>query len=109
MNRQGKAFSDYIGIKELSCTVPLKTSGSLSYTFGAAGDPDTSGTLTGNDAVRLLQLASTEYTVGGRTLAGGRDDLSRRLGWADVSDGTIGLATGLRYFWQLYPKGFQLP
>ncbi len=109
INRVGTKFESFIGIKELSLAIPLKvSSGKRNYAFGAVGDPDHKGTLAPGEKATLLQLTSTEYTVNGEKYPGGRDGLSRRLGWVDLTGGDVGLAVGVRYFWQLYPKGLQV-
>lgn len=109
VNRVGKKFEAFIGMKELSMTVPLKgAAGDVRYTFGAVKDPDIAGTLKSGQTATLLQLASTEYTVNGEKHPGGREENSRRLGWVDLSGGPARLAVGVRHFWQLYPKGLEV-
>ena len=33
---------------------------------------------------------------------------NRALGWADLSDGNVGLTTAVRWFWQMFPKSIEL-
>jgi len=108
VNRVGKAFASFIGMQELSLTVPLKgVGGDLQYAFAGA-KKDVAGNVSGNEKATLLQLKSTEYTVNGKAHKGGRDEKSRRLGWVSLTNGKTGLAAGVRSFWQLYPKGLEV-
>jgi exo-rhamnogalacturonan lyase-like protein len=104
VNRVGKKFASFVGVRELSMTVPAK---GTEYVF-AGEKADISGTVAAGKATTLLQLKSTECTLNGKTHKGGKDTMSRRLGWVSLGKGDSGLAVGTRYFWQLYPKGFEV-
>ena len=104
VNRAGKKFAAFIGVRELSIAMPAS---GTQYVF-AGEKADVTGTVAAGKAATLLQLKSTEYTLDGKTYKGGKNTLSRRLGWASLGKGDAGLAIGVRYFWQLYPKGFEI-
>jgi hypothetical protein len=50
---------------------------------------------------RLLQVDDRSCTIDGETAD------RRAAGWAAQGDGEVGLAVGIREFWQNWPKGFQ--
>ena len=109
VNRAGKKFASFIGVRELSMTVPLRgAGGNLGYFFPTVTRDIKHGAVKAGEKATLLQLKSTEYTVNGKAYPGGRDQNSRVLGWIGLAGKNAGLTVGVRYFWQLYPKGFEV-
>jgi hypothetical protein len=107
LNLTGKAWDQFHGFNELSLVVPAKVGDGLKYTLGASEGADVSGALKAGERAALLQPYSEHYFLSGVAQGQGKAKslLTRRLGWADLSGSDAGLAVGVRYFWQLHPKG----
>ncbi len=58
--------------------------------------------LTGQDGCSFMGYRLLDEA--GNSLATG----NRAAGWADISDGQVGLTTAVRWFWQMYPKAIEL-
>jgi hypothetical protein len=108
VNRVGKKFESFVGMKELSLTVPLKDEGDRAAYFGTLQPMPVHGVLKPDGKTTLLQLKSDEYTIDGKAHPGGKKQNARTLGWAALKGKNASLVVGVRYFWQLYPKGFEL-
>lgn len=108
-------------LSQVTLLSKINLSGNLTYTL--AGDSGTSnvftGTLASNQNVSLLQSGTIDqtgsipddgnsstitYAVSGATTTSGQWN----RGWADLSNGSVGLTVAVNYFWQLYPKQFRL-
>ncbi len=107
INRRGKAWNEFFGFRELSLNVSVKPGSSVPYTFGASEGDDLRGALKAGETATLLQPYSEHYKLGGAASGEGKAKSirTRRLGWASLEGKTAGVAGGIRYFWQLHPKG----
>jgi hypothetical protein len=108
VNRVGKKFESFVGMKELSLTVAVKGDGDRGAYFATLQPMPVHGALKPDGKTTLLQLQSEQYTIDGKAYPGGKKQNARTLGWAALTGKNGSLAVGVRYFWQLYPKGFEL-
>lgn len=107
VNLTGKEWADFHGVNELALRLPVKLEGPLTYALSNSEGDDASGTLKAGEQATILQPYSENYVLGGAAKGEGKAKslLTRRLGWADLSGKDAGVAVGIRYFWQLHPKG----
>jgi len=108
LNRQGRE-ADHIPLDgffvELPTTIRRGT-----CTFGAENAGVVQGNLTEKPEAYVFQSSSSEHTFGGAVEGhgGGKQTKPDTIGWAGLSDGTKGLAAGVKWFWQLHPKSIEL-
>jgi hypothetical protein len=59
-----------------------------------------------NQSAWIYQSSSDNYELGGVLQGSGKGKTNKPLttGWVSLSDGKRGLAAGVRWFWQMYPK-----
>jgi hypothetical protein len=109
VNRQGKAWDEFVGIRAFGFELPARTGGGNRYALGASEGEDLSGPLGAGETVALLQPSSLAYEVIGKTKAGGkcREIETRRVGWINLSGKDAGVTAAVRWFWQLHPKGLE--
>ena len=88
---------DHQGHFDQTSAVSLYLENADSYQLSGVAveaDPVFDGSDGGPAAGRLCRVVSDKNTL--------------NLGWADLSDDRHGLALGVRWFWQLYPKAFEI-
>jgi len=112
-NRVGKKFASFIGVRELSMTVPLKGGGDRGHQFPRGAGSTTVGPSDPAGRTTLLQLDGkvVQYAWYPRRGDPGYTEVrqsARSFGWAALAGKEAALAVGVRYFGQLYPKGFEL-
>jgi hypothetical protein len=115
--RQGDTMSDYVSLHDIGLVLPLNVGagrGGVNYRFGGSEEIHR-GTLVRRETASLHQFSPNGYAVygarneewwegwrlGSRARGSGHTD---RTGWIDVMAGNVGVAAGVRYFWQMYPK-----
>ena len=113
VNRVGKKFASFIGVRELSMTVPLKGGGDRGHQFPRGAGSTTVGPSDPAGRTTLLQLDGkvVQYAWYPRRGDPGYTEVkqnARSFGWAALAGKDAALAVGVRYFGQLYPKGFEL-
>jgi len=93
---------------QITLSLPMQMSGTLSYTFGASSP--VAGTANGStDDVYLLQYDHGHLTpsgLPGYVVAKNGTSTStgnQASGWYDVNNGTVGATVWMRDFWQRYP------
>jgi hypothetical protein len=103
---QGKSPADNLLIEKLFLDVPTTLSGGK-VSFGTQ-----SGPITGPAAGSIVQDTSDHYAVkiGDKTVHEGKGKSKKPLttGWLDVTKGDLGVAVGVRWFWQMFPKSLEL-
>lgn len=116
--QDGTNITGNIPLSQMTLLSKLTLSGTPSYVL--AGNTGTTSTFTGtlgasqtesllqtgtiSDAPGRTSAVDISYALSGVSTGSGQ--WSR--GWADLSDGNMGLTVAVRYFWQLYPKQFRL-
>ncbi len=109
-------------IEDFSLRSTLALSGTKSYAMLGQGSP-VRGTV-GTNVVKVYQDSNGTdewQTTGGETIRGvtfrgyriydGTTQLetnNQARGWIDVNNGTLGVAAGVREFWQQYPKALRI-
>jgi hypothetical protein len=115
--RQGDTMADYLSLQDVGLVLPVNVSpgeGDISYRFGGSEETHR-GTLSRQETTSLHQFSSDGYAVysarneewweGWRMAPEARGSgHSSRTGWVDLLSGEVGVAVGVRYFWQMYPK-----
>lgn len=109
INRQGKAWDQFVGIRALGFALPVLTGGDNRVAMGASQGDDLAGTLAPGESVTLLQPSSVAYAVRGKMGASGacKAIATRRVGWLGLSGKDASLTVAVRWFWQLHPKGLE--
>jgi len=105
-----KADSPAIRLEDLSLHVRLNLNREQQhFSFGGA-DKDYSGTFATEPVAAIFQESSDRYVVSGATKGDGPAKSLKpiNLGWADLSDDQRGLAISTRWFWQLFPKAYEV-
>jgi hypothetical protein len=109
VNRQGKAFDEFVGIRQLGFDLPLSLDGEKKFALGASEGEDLAGALGAGDKVAVLQPSSLEYLVSGKAEAKGKckELMTRRVGWLSLAGTDAAVTAAVRWFWQLHPKGLE--
>ncbi len=111
INRQGQAFDEFVGLRELGFELPLALGGDAEKKFalGASEGEDLAGALGGGEKVALVQPSSLEYAVSGKAEGRGkcRELLTKRVGWISLAGTDAAATAAVRWFWQLHPKGLE--
>lgn len=110
INRKGSDWHYFYGFNELSVVLPVKVGGSAKYTIGASEGSDAAGDLKAGEKATMLQPYSEHYFLGGVASGQGKakSTWTRKIGWIDLTGADVGVAAGIRYFWQLHPKGLSV-
>jgi hypothetical protein len=103
VNRQGTKPADHVAAHKIAFQVPTAL-GTGTVTVGGEDKPHSfraEGWIT--------QVSSDKYTIagagGGEPVAGkGKSTKPLTTGWIDLTGDRAGLAMGVRWFWQMYPK-----
>jgi PcRGLX-like protein central beta sandwich domain/PcRGLX-like N-terminal RIFT barrel domain len=102
LSRQGEKVSDFHWMEGLELSVPTKLAGGK-LLFGSEAKPVATG-LPG----RIRQETSDKFSIfsGDNEVASGKGKSSKPLttGWMDLRKGNLGLAVGIKWFWQMRPK-----
>lgn len=110
INRHGNSMTDSQRVDDLSLHVKLNLARDQQrFVFGGAQE-DHQGNFAQKASASLYQKSSDQYLLSG-ALEGSRaarSDRRRNLGWADLSDDQHGLAIATKWFWQLYPKAYEI-
>ena|GEM_PF-3147876 len=105
-----KGDSPAIRLDELSLRLKLNLNREQQkFSFGGAKG-DHSGTFETRPVASLYQESSEQYVLSGAVEGTGSAKSVRpiNLGWADLSDDERGLAIATRWFWQLFPKAYEV-
>ena len=108
VNRQGDPHG--IQLDDLSLHVRLNLNHEKQrFSFGGT-EGDHSGTFAMGSSASLYQESSNRYVVSGAAEGFGSAKSAKplNLGWADLSDDQRGLAIAARWFWQLFPKAYEV-
>ncbi len=99
---QGTKVADMDFMEALNFDILTRLAGGK-VTVGTEAEP-----VSAEAAAQILQDTSDSFRVsaGDRVLAGGKGKSTKPLstGWLDLSRGNLGLAVGVKWFWQMYPK-----
>lgn len=103
---QGAKPADMLFLNALNLGVPTSLAGGQ-VAFGTEKDP-----VAAKAGARLLQRDSGPYalTSGGAAIAsgGGKSVKPLTVGWVDLRKGSLGLAAGIKWFWQMCPKALEV-
>jgi len=103
---QGDKPADMLFMSGLALTLPTRLAGGQAA-FGTEKDP-----VEAKLPARILQADSDRFTLtaGGAELASGAGKGTKPLttGWADLRKGSLGLAAGIKWFWQMCPKSVEV-
>jgi len=105
VNRQGAKPADHFAVEALEFAVPTKLGGPGGLVGLAGGKAAAGAELT------ALQRTSDELKISadGEGSAGkGKSTKPLSTGWISAAKGGLGLAAGIRWFWQMHPKGLSL-
>jgi hypothetical protein len=112
MNRQSEAIHIPVCVDGVLVRLPLAIKGT-SYTFGRPGSL-VSGEFKSERRAWVEATGSDRHVFGGDASAAGTGQcksltpLPTDLGWASLSDGTLGAGIGIQRFWQLWPKAVEV-
>jgi len=102
VSRQGAKSADFHWMGGLDFSVPTVLAGGK-VTIGTEGTPVSVGS-----AGQIYQDNSDHFSItsGGKEVASGKGKSSKPVttGWLDMSKGQLGLAVGVKWFWQMHPK-----
>ena len=102
VSRQGEEPADFHWMAGLDFDVPTRLAGAK-VTFGTEKDAVSSPA-----PAEIHQDTSDHFaiTAGGKELAAGQGKTTKPVttGWMDLSTGELGLAAGVKWFWQMHPK-----
>jgi PcRGLX-like protein central beta sandwich domain/PcRGLX-like N-terminal RIFT barrel domain len=102
VSRQGATIADFHWMAGLDFAVPTKLAGGK-LLFGSERAP-VAASLPG----RIFQDSSDHFSIssGGKELASGKGKSTKPVttGWMDLRKGNLGLAVGVKWFWQMRPK-----
>ena len=107
---QGSKRNDHISLTSLNVELPTTVKAGQ-VLFGAETEEGPkAGKLAADEEAFVYVSDSDTITYGGAVSGSsqGKSIKSKRIGWADLSDGSIGLAAGVRWFWQMHPKSVEL-
>jgi len=107
VNRQGKDWNEFVGIRSLGLELPLALAGKKSFALGASEGDDLAGEFADGGKVVMLQPNSVAYKVSGAAEATGKckELETKRVGWLSLAGEDAAVTTAVRWFWQLHPKG----
>ncbi|MDD4889259.1 MAG: hypothetical protein PHU85_04960 [Phycisphaerae bacterium] len=108
INRQGKSFDEFVGLRALGFELPLALDGDKKFALGGS-DKDLDGDLGAGDKIAQLQPSSIEYLVSGKADAKGKckEPNTNRVGWLSLAGKDRAVTAAVRWFWQLHPKGLE--
>ncbi|MHC4916636.1 MAG: exo-rhamnogalacturonan lyase family protein [Planctomycetota bacterium] len=102
VSRQGEKAADFHWMAALNLDVPTKLAGGK-LTLGTEGAPASV-----EPPAEIYQDTSDHYAIksGADELAVGKGKSTKPLttGWMDLRKGNLGLACGVKWFWQMHPK-----
>lgn len=109
INRQGRAWDEFVGLRELGFVLPTALPGDKTFAMGSSEGTDHEGALAGAETVTQLQPSSIEYLVSGATKATGKckELNTTRVGWMSLAGKDRAVTAAVRWFWQLHPKGLE--
>jgi hypothetical protein len=110
LNRDSASTQASIPIDDLQMSLRLNLDlTDQRFAFGGAPS-DHLGTFANAPSASLAQKSAEQYVLTGAIQGGGlrKDGQSANLGWVDLSDGELGLSVAVKWFWQLYPKAFEV-
>ncbi|MCG3178489.1 MAG: hypothetical protein BIFFINMI_00817 [Phycisphaerae bacterium] len=110
VNRQGASFDSFVGLRQLGFRLQLADAGpQYRYALGSSQGQDIEGAVHGGQRVAMLQPTSIAYVVSGQSQATGpcKEIDTRRVGWLSLDGKSQALTVGVRWFWQLHPKGLE--
>jgi len=103
---QGEKAGDHLFMKGLNLAVPTTLAGG-EVNIGSEKAP-----VTVIGSARILQNTSDHYaiTANGKTLAEGKGKSTKPIttGWLNLTKGGRGLAVGVKWFWQMFPKALSV-
>jgi PcRGLX-like protein central beta sandwich domain len=107
INRQGKAWDQFVGIRSLGFELPFDLPGDRKFVLGTSEGKDLQGQLAAGEKVVLLQPNSLAGQVMGKQTATitCKKLSTNRVGWLSLAGKNTAVTTGVRWFWQLHPKG----
>ena len=109
INRKGNSAEDFMRLEDLSFQVKLNLAvDQQRFVFGGT-QQDHEGSFAESPYASLYQETSDRYLLSGAVQErAGKSAKSINLGWADLSDNRHGLSIAVKWFWQLYPKAFEV-
>lgn len=105
---QGRKAGESIPLSALNLDIPT-TLREGTVLFGDTGRAK-SAKLGPDREAHVYAGASDSIEFGG-AIAGtekGKSAKPNRIGWADVGNGKVGVAAGVRWFWQMYPRSIEV-
>ena len=99
----------YIDVEDISLRSHVAVQGDVQYAFGGDEGMVHSGSLQPSQLAYIYAYGTVtpgdlHYLIGGSVSGSG----DRARGWADISDARWGLTTGIRQFWQHFPKAIEV-
>jgi hypothetical protein len=99
----------YFDVQDISLRSHVAVQGDVQYAFGGDEGIVHSGSLQPSQLAYIYAYGTVtpgdlHYLIGGSVSGSGH----RARGWADISDARWGLTTGIRQFWQHFPKGIEV-
>lgn len=107
VNAQGSKPADLVFMSGLSFDLWTTLAGGK-LTIGSEADPLTTNAPAGG----ISQLTSDAFEItGGEKAVNGKGKSTKPLttGWLDVAKDKVGLAVGVKWFWQMFPKAVEFP
>jgi hypothetical protein len=108
INRQGQE-PDKIALDGFFLELPTAMKQGT-CTFGTEDGRVNQGSLAEKSEAYIFQSSSSEHVFGGAVIGrgGGKQTKPTSIGWGSLSDGTKGVAAGVKWFWQLHPKSIEV-
>ncbi len=107
LNRQGKLAQP---MPLEACFIDLPTTVRAGSCLFGSEDGIKSARLAGDGEAFLYQPAADRHVFGGAVEGAGKGKSTKTCatGWGGLTDGEAGLAAGVKWFWQLFPKSVEV-
>ncbi|MCG3178720.1 MAG: hypothetical protein BIFFINMI_01049 [Phycisphaerae bacterium] len=108
INKMGPRRDSHPKLSDLSIELPLAAKGATTYALGTDKNAPAVGAVSKSAYVNVT--SSDSFVLGGDASGSGKCKSSKplTLGWGDASSGGVGVAAGVRRFWQNFPKAIEV-
>lgn len=101
---QGTQPADVVPLEDLSLVLPTALGGAARV----GGEGEVFSGKAGKIFAKASDLSEISIDGAAKGTAKGKSTKPKTIGWVDVSNGGKGLAVGVRWFWQMFPKAMEV-